>query len=160
MPSVRQAPNRPPLQQLAEQARSLAASLASVASASGASQDFPPAPPPTGEQTALAATARHYLRARRLREPLFAKGLFCDPAWDMLLDLFASQVEGKPVCVSDASIAAGVPQTTGLRWLDTLARHGLITRHRDPLDGRRCFVEMTPAARNAVATWLASTFPS
>jgi DNA-binding MarR family transcriptional regulator len=160
-------PSLPPssqaaLEQLAEQARSLAASLASVADVSATRHDALSAPALSGgdaaDEAALDAVARHYLKSRRLRDELFAPRLFSDPAWDVLLDLFASHAEGRQVCVSDASIAANVPQTTGLRWLDNLGKHGLIVRHRDPQDGRRWFVELTPKARLAVATWLRAAF--
>jgi hypothetical protein len=152
------------LNRLARQARTLAASLAKAANATAVvdgarAADDRDAERAWLEDAALAAVARDYLKARRLRDALFGPGLFCDPAWDMLLDLFASQVEGKQVCVSDASIAANVPQTTGLRWVDTLAREGLALRRSDPNDGRRCIVDLTPTARMAMAQWLRSAFP-
>lgn len=151
---------QPSLEALARQAEALAASLASVADYSpGVRRSLSDSHQGLGDEAALAETARHCLKARRLREALFAPGLFCDPAWDLLLDLFASEVEGRHVCVSDASIAANVPQTTGLRWLEILGKHGLVVRTRDPQDGRRSFVALAPEARAAMATWLRSAFP-
>jgi hypothetical protein len=52
--------------------------------------------------------------ARRLRERLLPAGLFADPAWDMLLDLYAAEIEEQPVSVTSACIAAAAPATTAL----------------------------------------------
>ena len=107
----------------------------------------------------LAAIARHYLRCRRQRDAVFSSGLFADPAWDLLLDLFACASEGKQVTVSDACIAAHVPASTALRWLSRIERHGLITRRLDPGDGRRTHLELTQEAETRIAHWLQTAFP-
>src|SRR3546814_2986047 len=43
---------------------------------------------------------RRMLRQRRMREQYFPADLFADPAWDMLLDLYAARLERQPVSVS------------------------------------------------------------
>ena len=53
---------------------------------------------------------------------MFGEGLFADPAWDIMLDLFAARIEGKDITVSSAGIAACVPPTTALRWSATAIR--------------------------------------
>jgi DNA-binding transcriptional ArsR family regulator len=106
----------------------------------------------------LAARTRYYLRARRLRDGMFPEGIFADPAWDMLLDLFACKLEGTRVCVSNACSAAGVPQTTALRWVDRLEECGLVERRPDPVDSRRIYVELTELAGWRMELWLKSTF--
>jgi hypothetical protein len=58
------------------------------------------------------AEIRAVIRARRLRNQFFADELFADPAWDMLLDLFAAGLEKRRVSVSSLCIAAAVPPTT------------------------------------------------
>lgn len=111
-----------------------------------------------GGAESLLVPTRHYLRARRLREGLFPEGIFADPAWDMLLDLFASELEGKKVCVSSACSMAGVPATTALRWVDRLEECGLVERRADPTDSRRINVELTLLATARIELWLNSTF--
>jgi hypothetical protein len=106
----------------------------------------------------LSIQARCYLRSRRLREGLFPEGIFADPAWDMLLDLFACQLEGNRVCVSSACSAASVPSTTALRWVDRLEDCGLVARRPDPVDSRRIYVELTQLAASRIELWLNSTF--
>lgn len=93
-----------------------------------------------------AATVRGAIRARRLRDQYFADGLFADPAWDMLLDLFAARLEGLTVSVSSLCIAAAVPPTTALRWITTMTDAGLLMRREDPGDRRRAFITLTARA--------------
>src|SRR3546814_2543305 len=74
------------------------------------------------------------LRQRRMREQYFPADLFADPAWDMLLDLYAARLEHQPVSVSSLCIAAAVPATTALRWIKTMTEAGLFVREADPQD--------------------------
>ena len=98
------------------------------------------------------------LRGRQQRASYFAADLFADPAWDIMLDLFEAELEQRRVSISSACIGARVPTTTGLRWLRTLEENGLVSRREDPLDRRRIFVELTPAASTALRRWFAATF--
>ena len=95
-----------------------------------------------------AAYVRSIIRARRRRDEIFGKkkDLFSDPAWDMLLDLYLSRLEGRRVAVSSLCIAASVPSTTALRWIKTLCDHGLFVRSADPEDGRRFFIHLSEEA--------------
>src|SRR5690606_24209072 len=68
---------------------------------------------------------RDWLRVRRLRDEFLPGDLFADPAWDMLLDLFAARLEQERVSVSSLCIASAVPPTTALRWIRTLTEKGL-----------------------------------
>jgi hypothetical protein len=85
---------------------------------------------------------RAAIRARRLRDRYFDQELFADPAWDMMLDLFEAELSQRRVAVSSLCIAAAVPPTTALRWLQALAEKGLFVRRDDPFDGRRVYVEL------------------
>jgi len=95
-------------------------------------------------------TVRNVIRARRLRYQLFDKELFADPAWDMLLDLFQAEIAQLRVSVSSLSIAAAVPATTALRWINTMTDANLFHRRADPHDARRVFVELSPVASEAM----------
>jgi hypothetical protein len=92
-----------------------------------------------------AVEVRNAIRARRMRAQFFAAGLFADPAWDMLLDLFAARLEQRAVSVSSLCIAAAVPPTTALRWIGTLHDAGLFERQADPSDRRRAHIALTAA---------------
>ena len=86
---------------------------------------------------------RDILRTRARRGMLFGYNLFADPAWDILLELYASWFEQRRVSVTSLSMASGVPATTALRWTNILLQEGLIRREDDPLDRRRAFVELS-----------------
>src|SRR3546814_909721 len=91
--------------------------------------------------------ARELLRFRRLRDRYFAGDLFADPAWDMLLDLYAARSQNShPVSVSSLCIASSVPATTALRWIKAMEEMKLLSRRADPSDGRRIFIELTDHA--------------
>lgn len=110
----------------------------------------------TGFAAASAAPAidargvRDVIRARRMRDRFFGAGLFEDPAWDMLLDLFAARLEGRQVSVSSLCIAAAVAPTTALRWINKLLAGGLFERAPDPVDRRRAFVALSPSAAEGI----------
>ena len=97
---------------------------------------------------------RAMLRARRVRDRFFPPDLFADPAWDMLLDLFAARLEGKRVAISSLCVAAAVPPTTALRWINSLEVRGYIRRVPDDTDARRRLVELTEEAAEKVEATL------
>jgi hypothetical protein len=93
---------------------------------------------------------------RALRSSFFDPDFFCDPAWDMLLDLFLQQCLGRRVCVSSLCIASCAPSSTALRWIRALEEADLLERSRDPSDGRRIFVRLTSVGHAKVAGYLAA----
>jgi hypothetical protein len=97
---------------------------------------------------------RRQIRHRRAREQFFPSDLFADPAWDMLLDMFAARLERQSVSVSSLCIAAAVPATTALRWIKTLTDAGLFIREADAQDGRRIFIAMSDKAFEAMERYL------
>lgn len=95
--------------------------------------------------------ARHTYAMRRKRAAIFGNpDLFGEPAWDILLDLFIAEAEGKSVSVSSACIGSAAPSTTGLRWLGVLASEGLVVRENDPEDHRRVMVRLTATGQAAM----------
>jgi DNA-binding MarR family transcriptional regulator len=109
--------------------------------------------PPDGDGSAAAPHPRHsrspeevlklLIEIRRIRFRHFAASAFTDPGWDILLDLMSARLAKRPVPVSSACAAAGVPATTALRWVDQLASAGLVRRLPDPSDRRRVLLELT-----------------
>jgi hypothetical protein len=141
------------LRELSTLARSLAEALAAAAAADPRTGDAI-ARTRVGEPSEwMAEKVRGHLRARRARDELLGADLFADPAWDMLLDLFACHLEGRPVSVTDACIAACVPPTTALRWLARLEHGGVVVREADPGDRRRFYLRLAPSALLAIRRW-------
>lgn len=98
---------------------------------------------------------RAIILSRQKRNRFFSEDLFADPAWDMLLELFLAELVFRRIAVSDICVTAGVPATTGLRWLNTLVERQLVVRRPDPLDARRVFVELSPDASLALRRYVA-----
>lgn len=91
---------------------------------------------------------------RRQREMIFGTKYFADPVWDMLLDLYVASSAAQPVAVSSLCVAAAVPTTTALRWIDAMEQDGLCRRTPDPNDKRRSYVELTRDATDAMTNLL------
>ena len=101
-----------------------------------------------------AVLVRRIIKLRRDRERFLPAEILADPAWDILLDLMAARLEGKPVPVSSLCIAAAVPTTTALRWIRSLTEAGLLQRRLDSQDARRSHVELSPDAAAAMLAYL------
>jgi Fic family protein len=101
------------------------------------------AAPPEDEQAVLLEAARQIYEGRRNRERIFGQGLFADPAWDILLDLYIARREGRKVTISSACIAASAPTTTATRHISHLVQIGLIVRIPHPVDARSSYLQLT-----------------
>lgn len=121
----------------------------------GGFQPFPTKAP--AATTALTPEKlREIIRLRRQRERFFDTGLFADPAWDILLDLKAAQLEKQMVSVSSLCIAAAVPPTTALRWISAMTESGMLVRRQDPDDARRVFILLSEETDARVDDYFAS----
>jgi DNA-binding MarR family transcriptional regulator len=109
-------------------------------------------PEPDESQTAVAPLAavrsrhetlmcvRHILSARKARNEFLNSKLFSDPAWDILLELYAAALIQRKLTVSRIIERSGAPSTTALRYLQVLGTEGLVNRQPDPLDGRQVYI--------------------
>ena len=113
-------------------------------------------PVATDASEVTARDIRETIRARRLRDQYFGSGLFEDPAWDMMLDLFAAELERTQVSVSSLCIAAAVAPTTALRWISRMTEAGLFERQPDPFDRRRAFLGLSDRAGLGMRTYVAA----
>jgi hypothetical protein len=137
------------LHQLSEEVGRIASALAALSE-----EDAAAAEAAKGKIRVDAGLVRTMIRARRLRDQFFQSEIFADPAWDMLLDLFAARLENRRVAVSSLCIAAAVPPTTALRWIKSLCDQGLFVRIADAEDGRRVFIELSDSAAAGMETYL------
>ncbi len=99
---------------------------------------------------------RAVLKLRRSRDRFFEAELFADPAWDILLELYAAALGQRRISVSSLCVGAAVPATTALRWIKALEDKGIIRRAADPMDGRRVFVSLSNEAIIAVGNFFRS----
>jgi DNA-binding MarR family transcriptional regulator len=103
--------------------------------------------------TPLAAAQALYAERRR-RERVFDKGLFGEPNWDILLDLFIAGEQGREILLTSACIAACAPPTTARRHIVALERAGLIQRQTSASDRRATIVRLTVDARELILVHL------
>lgn len=122
------------------------------------SEQQPPAPLLDANEPwkARAETASRYLKLRANRDDIADAQLLSDPAWDMLLDLFVGHITGRDISVTSACLASRRPATTSLRYIDRMARDGLVLREKDPRDHRKVYLRMTEKAFRSVASWVDS----
>lgn len=94
---------------------------------------------------------------RRKRDAVAGtKGLFGEPGWDILLDLYIAERRRIEIQVSSVCLDAGVPSTTILRWIARLEADGLIYRVNDLADARRRFVRLTEQGQKIMHAVLCS----
>ena len=67
---------------------------------------------------------RSILRVRRERSAIFGEGLFSEPAWDILLELFAAHLGNRTIGLGDLTRIA--PESTLARWVSALEERGLV----------------------------------
>lgn len=94
---------------------------------------------------ATPGSIRKMQKLRRARTDLFGPDLFADPAWDMILEAYASHLEQKRQSITGLCDAAAVPATTALRWIANLEKKGLLVREQDPYDARRHWIRLSAA---------------
>lgn len=98
---------------------------------------------------------RRILKLRESRGKFFSDALFGEPAWDMLLELYAAHLEDREESVSNLFIGSKCPPTTGLRWVGVLDSHGWVERRTDENDARRVLVKLTPKGLTAMNNFFA-----
>ena len=119
--------------------------------ASGVSLRLATATPP--RRTVSAAVIECARRAYALngrRSALMGLGLFGDPAWDILLDLFLSECDDRSLCVTSVCIGSRSSPATALRYIAMLRARSLVERIPDAVDKRRTFIKLTDRGWNAM----------
>lgn len=76
-----------------------------------------------------------------------------DAAWDILLDVYACQLEGVKLPVTAVGTLAGIPAATAQRWIKRLTQQGMLAQIADPKDRRRSHVLLSPKACDAMRAW-------
>lgn len=100
--------------------------------------------------------------ARRGREAIFGKDLFSDPAWDILLELYAAHLAARTIYLSEIGTAIGAPGFTATRWVSALENRGFVTvdRSTSPKNAQLTLTPESLAGMNRLASQWASAFVS
>lgn len=101
----------------------------------------------------LREKARRILALRAKRTKQFSSAMFNEPAWEMLLTLYASD-GGARLSLSRLALLSGASKATALRWIEYLEQQKLVARQAHPTDKRAAFVCLTEKGRNALNDYL------
>jgi DNA-binding MarR family transcriptional regulator len=99
----------------------------------------------------LALAYREHLR---LRERVLCRQASCHPAWSLLIELLIAQLRKETLSVSTLTRAAGIRNTTALRWIDWLQGRRLIERRPDPQNRLRAFITLSAQGCKVVKAML------
>lgn len=83
------------------------------------------------------------LKIRQMRKNIISDEIFADPAWDILLDLTLAKLEDRTTSISSLCVAACVPNTTALRWINNLLDVGILVKYPDVIDRRRHYITIS-----------------
>lgn len=106
-------------------------------------------------QEIAGAQIRAIIAARRLRSE-FLDLEPGDPVWALLLELFASRLEGRRLSLAQLTENSGVRGTTATRWSRWLEKEGLVSRYSDPDDSRAIILGLTDDAADSMRAYLAA----
>lgn len=87
--------------------------------------------------------ARLELHNRRRRDDYLPTHIFGEPGWVMMLELYISSDEQRPVPVTSLCAMSGEPQSTALRWIAILEQEGLVFRSDASPDKRVRIVSLS-----------------
>ena len=74
----------------------------------------------------MASLAAAILDFRRSRSKILPPDLFAEPAWDLLLELFVADAEGRRLTARHVCDRANVPPSVMSRWLKHLSQSGFV----------------------------------
>ena len=97
------------------------------------------------------AAIRSVIAARNLRNAYFWPGM-SENAWSVLLELFASRMEGSRLDVTSLSQATGLTTDITLHWADWLAGRGLVALKH--IEGEASPVDLTDSGADSMRSYL------
>ncbi|HEY0627446.1 MAG TPA: hypothetical protein VGD10_12045 [Allosphingosinicella sp.] len=98
------------------------------------------------QETLAVLAARQEYGQRRERDKIFEDGIFADPGWDLLLDLFVMASEGRAVSIPHACAAAYAHPGTVRNLIAHMEKSGLIRRIAHPAAPDCAYLELSDSA--------------
>jgi DNA-binding MarR family transcriptional regulator len=102
----------------------------------------------------LASRAQFIIHSRRIRARHFQRSMLGEPAWDVLLLVYAGDVSGDRLTPTKLARLTGTPPSTVSRWIEYLEQQQLVQREPHPNDKRIFFVRLLPQGRQAMTNYL------
>ena len=106
-----------------------------------------------------APLVRAVIACRRMRRDYFPN-IPGDPAWSMMLELYAAGLEGRRIGQTMLGAVAGVSETTALRLTRSLLRQGTFTKQDDPDDRRAILLGLSDEASSHMHAYLLAAIAS
>ena len=100
-----------------------------------------------------AASVRSIIAARRLRDEYFWPSM-AEAAWALLLQLFATRLEGRYLDVSGLSEATDIPVESARHWVDWLAGRGMICRAGEGEADESAPIDLSEAGADEMRAYL------
>jgi len=102
---------------------------------------------------AMMEEARNEIARRRLRYKVLPEGMFGEPAWDILLNLYVEQ-DGARVTLAELTRILAFPGSTLLRWFNYLEDRGLVRRIEHTTDQRSFYPQLTSKGVDAINLYI------
>ena len=102
--------------------------------------------------------AETILEMRTVRDVVFGAEWFADPAWDMLLEVYVAQNQGKSTQLQAMCSAARVPRSTGDRVANRLVAASLLRKEADPARKGGVRLRLNDAAEKKIERLLSRAF--
>lgn len=101
----------------------------------------------------LRQRARQILAQRKRRTMKFGCAMFGEPAWEILLWLYALDAEARQSLgrLSELSLSS---RSTAVRWIGYLERNQWVEREPHPTDRRSSFIKLTDDGRSMLEDYL------
>lgn len=90
----------------------------------------------------------------RARSENLPEGLPVEASWEILLDLYVSELRMQPTSLTAIGGSSGVSLTSALRRIQELEGKGMIVRIPDENDKRRAAAQLTEKGRHAVHSFI------
>jgi hypothetical protein len=106
------------------------------------------------EAEELLARAKLVLSSRRARSLHFNPAIFGEPAWEILLVLYITDLSGGRQTLGKLTDWIETPATSVLRWVGYLEKEKFLERQPHPNDRRINFLKLLPKGREAMNAYL------
>jgi hypothetical protein len=90
---------------------------------------------PTSPAAAVHGTVERIRDAqgrRKSRDRLFGVQMFGEPPWDIMIELFIADCEGRQASIGDLCDSSLLERSTVMRWLQILEMENILTRTPNP----------------------------
>jgi DNA-binding MarR family transcriptional regulator len=83
------------------------------------------------------------LSGRRGREAALGRELFSDPAWDILLELYAARLGERRMTLRELARSINIPESTTARWISVLSDRGLVITSNERRETVEASIELS-----------------